>query len=120
LGSNTLGRVNDEDYEKGLVFFDVFKNAKLNSLKAKQLDEEEIKPKNAKKLRVQHTINMSSKMPKSFNGHSQAESKVLAYVQDFQRNFEELYPYRRPLYLAPKNECGVPKFVCTTLRPTQV
>lgn len=41
-------------------------------------------------------------------------------VQDFERNFQELYPYRRPLYLAPKNECGVSKFVCTTLRPTQL
>lgn len=25
---------------------------------------------------------------------------------------------RRPLYLTPPNECGVPKFVCTTLRPS--
>jgi hypothetical protein len=25
---------------------------------------------------------------------------------------------RRPLYLAPPNECSVPKFVCTTLRPS--
>ena len=40
--------------------------------------------------------------------------------QNYKRIFEELYPYRRPLDLAPKNECGVPKFVCTTLRPTQV
>lgn len=120
LGSNTLGRMNDEDYEKGLVFFDVFKSAKLDSLKPKQLHEEELKPKNAKRLRVQHTINMSSKMPKSFNSYSQGESKVLAYVGDFNRIFAELYPYRRPLYLTPKNECGVPKFVCTTLRPTQI
>jgi hypothetical protein len=41
-------------------------------------------------------------------------------VQDFQRVFEELYPHRRPLLLLPKNECGVPKFVCTTIRPTQM
>lgn len=27
--------MNDEDYEKGLVFFDVFKNAKLEALKPK-------------------------------------------------------------------------------------
>ena len=38
----------------------------------------------------------------------------------FQRKFEDLYPYRRPLFLTPKNECGVPKFVCTTLRPSQL
>jgi len=120
LGSNTLGRVNDEEYEKGLVFFDVFKNVKLNTLKAKELDEEELKPKNAKRLRVQHTINMAAKMPRSFTSYSAAEEKVVAYVQDFQRTFEELYPYRRSLYLMPKNECGVHKFVCTTIRPTQL
>ena len=41
-------------------------------------------------------------------------------LQDFQRVFEELYPHRRPLLLLPKNECNVPKFVCTTIRPTQM
>ena len=25
---------------------------------------------------------------------------------------------RRPLYLVPPNECDIPKFVCTTLRPS--
>lgn len=39
LGSNTLGRVNDEDAEKGLVYWDVFKTCKLDSLKARQLVE---------------------------------------------------------------------------------
>jgi hypothetical protein len=34
--------------------------------------------------------------------------------------FEELYPHRRQLYLLPRNECNLPKLVCTTLRPTQV
>lgn len=42
---------------------------------------EELKPKNAKRMRVQHTINISSKMPRSFQAHSAHESKVLAYVQ---------------------------------------
>ncbi|GAX80447.1 hypothetical protein CEUSTIGMA_g7886.t1 [Chlamydomonas eustigma] len=120
LGSNTLGRVNEEDAEKGLIYFDVFKHARLDALKAKQLDEEELKPKNGKKARVHHTINIASKMPKSFNGHTQPEARMLEYVQNYKRIFEELYPYRRPLYLAPKNECGVPKFICTTIRPTQL
>lgn len=39
LGSNTLGRVNDDDAEKGLVFWDVFKTAKLEALKPRQLAE---------------------------------------------------------------------------------
>ncbi|GFR42728.1 hypothetical protein Agub_g3646 [Astrephomene gubernaculifera] len=120
LGSNTLGRVNDDDAEKGLVFWDVFKTAKLDGLKPRQLAEDELRPKNAKRMRVQHTINTAGKMPRSFTQHSAHEGRVLQYVQDFQRVFEELYPYRRPLYLTPRNECGVPKFVCTTLRPSQL
>jgi hypothetical protein len=44
----------------------------------------------------------------------------LARLQDFARIFSELYPQRRPLYLLPPNECGMPKLVCSTLRPTQL
>jgi hypothetical protein len=39
LGSNTLGRVNDEDAEKGLVYWDVFKSARLDNLKERKLLE---------------------------------------------------------------------------------
>ena len=34
--------------------------------------------------------------------------------------FVELYPLRRELLLTPENECGQKKFICTTLRPTQM
>ena len=46
LGSNALGRANDEDAEKGLVYLDVFKHARLDALKPREVDEEEMKPKN--------------------------------------------------------------------------
>jgi len=36
------------------------------------------------------------------------------------RQFTDLHPDRRPLLLTPRNECGRRKFICTTLRPTQV
>ncbi|KAL6761433.1 hypothetical protein V8C86DRAFT_3131553 [Haematococcus lacustris] len=120
LGSTTLGRANDEDVEKGLVYWDVFKAVRLENLKPRQLDEDELKPKNAKRMRVQHTINIASKMPRSFSTQSGLENKILAYVQDYQRIFEELYPHRRQLYLLPKNECNLPKLVCTTIRPSQL
>lgn len=42
---------------------------------------EELKPKNAKRMRVQHTINISAKLPKTYNVQSQLETKMLAYVQ---------------------------------------
>ena len=46
LGSNALGRANDEDAEKGLVYLDVFKHSRLDALKPREVDEEEMKPKN--------------------------------------------------------------------------
>ena len=48
---------------------------------ARQLDEEELKPKNAKRMRIQHTINISSKMPRNFSVQMPQEVKVLNYVQ---------------------------------------
>jgi hypothetical protein len=32
----------------------------------------------------------------------------------------QVFPTRRPLLLCPLNECGVRKFVCTTVRPTKL
>ena len=45
---------------------------------------------------------------------------MLQYVANFQRQFEDLYPKRRPLLLCPRNECGMRKFICTTVRPTEL
>ena len=45
---------------------------------------------------------------------------TLSYVHHFERQFENLHPKRRPLLLAPRNECGMRKFICTSLRPTQL
>jgi hypothetical protein len=33
-------------------------------------------------------------MPASFTSNSKKEQKMLAYVRDFQRVFQELYPHR--------------------------
>ena len=51
LGSVTLGRVNEDDAEKGLVFPDVFKHARLDSLKPRQFDEDELRTENGKRTR---------------------------------------------------------------------
>ena len=75
-----------------------------------------LKPKNAKSARIQHTINQQSKMPKSFTTYSEDEVRLLRYLEDYQVTFTELYRHRRPLFLTPRNECGVKKFVCTTVR----
>ncbi|GMH37248.1 hypothetical protein BSKO_05121 [Bryopsis sp. KO-2023] len=120
LGSPTLGKVNEDEAEKGLVYWDVFKMAKLDVLKPKVLDEESLKPKNAKRLRIEHTITVASKMPKTFTTINPKEVKMMSHTEKFQHTFRQLYPHRRPLFLTPKNECGTAKFVCTTIRPTQM
>jgi hypothetical protein len=57
-----------------------------------------------------------AKLPRGFTVTSTAEATLSKFLHGFQCAFNELYRHRRPLYLLPLNECGVPKFVCTTVR----
>ncbi len=45
---------------------------------------------------------------------------MLEHVLTWQAQFATTYSAYRPLLLAPKNEMGVLKFICTTLRPTKL
>ncbi len=56
--------------------------------------------------------------PQSYNSNTRKEELVLEYVDNFKKQFQYIYPDRRPLFLTPINECAVEKFVCTTIRPT--
>ena len=58
--------------------------------------------------------------PESYRNNTHKEELMLQYVANFQRQFEDLYPKRRPLMLCPRNECGMRKFVCTTVRPSKL
>ncbi len=64
-------------------------------------------------------VNTSLLLP-SVTTNSKKEHLVLEYIDNFRAQFEEVFPRRRPLLLTAKNEAGVEKFVCTTIRPTQV
>jgi len=44
----------------------------------------------------------------------------MQYVQSFIEQFAVVYPDRKIPYMIAENECGVKKFVCSTLRPTQL
>jgi hypothetical protein len=83
------------------MYWDVFKTAKLDSFKLKAVaaggDGEgaaRAKGGSTKSNRVQHTTHSAGKMPASFTSNSKKEQKMLAYVRDFQRVFQELYPHR--------------------------
>uniref|UniRef100_UPI00358FF4C0 dynein regulatory complex subunit 7 isoform X2 n=1 Tax=Myxine glutinosa TaxID=7769 RepID=UPI00358FF4C0 len=56
--------------------------------------------------------------PASYRQNSPEEQHLITHAENFSSQFSFLYPDRKPLLLAPRNECGMEKFVCTTLRPT--
>ena len=56
--------------------------------------------------------------PDSYNSNSRREELILDYVANFKSQFQLIYPSRKPLFMTPYNECGIEKFVCTTIRPT--
>ncbi|NXI95465.1 DRC7 protein, partial [Psophia crepitans] len=60
----------------------------------------------------------TSQLPSSYQTNSLKEKKLLHIADHFLRQYTHLCPDRKPLFLHPANECGVKKFVSTTVRPT--
>nr|XP_054602251.1 dynein regulatory complex subunit 7 isoform X2 [Nothobranchius furzeri] len=56
--------------------------------------------------------------PESYRINSPAETRLVTLAENFQLQYSRQYPDRRPLLLCPLNECGVRKFVSTTIRPS--
>lgn len=59
-------------------------------------------------------------MPISFLENTPKEELVLEHVLEWRAHFASTYSRDRPLLLAPQNEAGICKFICTTLRPTKL
>ncbi|NWW80622.1 DRC7 protein, partial [Climacteris rufus] len=60
----------------------------------------------------------TSQLPSSYKTNSQKEKELLHLADHFLQQYTHLCPDRKPLFVHPVNECGVEKFVSTTLRPT--
>ncbi|NWI60343.1 DRC7 protein, partial [Calyptomena viridis] len=60
----------------------------------------------------------TSHLPSSYKTNSCKEKKLLLIADHFLQQYTHVCPDRKPLFLHPVNECGVEKFVSTTLRPT--
>ncbi|NWQ91147.1 DRC7 protein, partial [Burhinus bistriatus] len=60
----------------------------------------------------------TSQLPSSYKTNSLKEKKLLRIAEHFLQQYTHLCPDRKPLFLHPINECGVEKFVSTTVRPT--
>ncbi|NXK39898.1 DRC7 protein, partial [Piprites chloris] len=60
----------------------------------------------------------TSLLPSSYKTNSRQEKNLLLIADHFSQQYTHVCPDRKPLFLHPVNECGVEKFVSTTLRPT--
>ncbi|XP_042336573.1 dynein regulatory complex subunit 7 [Sceloporus undulatus] len=60
----------------------------------------------------------TSNLPESYRTNSAKEQLLLKVADNFHHQYAHLCPDREPLFLHPVNECGVEKFVSTTVRPT--
>ena len=61
-----------------------------------------------------------STAPISYYKNNEKEIAVLDCVDNFNRQYSLLFPGRKTLFLAIENEFNLKKFVCTTIRPTQL
>ncbi len=57
-----------------------------------------------------------------FQENSPKEELVLEHVKEFERHFPLVFREQeeRELFLFPPNECGLQKFICTTIRSTKL
>lgn len=64
--------------------------------------------------------NYLGKLPQNYKTTSTKEELCFEYISKFSKQFSSLFPDRRPLYMIADNEAGVKKFVCSTIRPTEL
>ncbi|KAJ3051002.1 hypothetical protein HK097_008025 [Rhizophlyctis rosea] len=103
---------------------------KLNQISAEDLtsqvnvlEQHEIeyrKEVERKKQEMKEELLDRSKVPESYYTTSTKEGLVLQFVENFNRQYMQLYPGRKELLLCPKNHFDTKKFVCTTIRATQL
>eukprot|EP00112_Aurelia_sp_Birch-Aquarium-sp1_P024025 Seg740.7 transcript_id=Seg740.7/GoldUCD/mRNA.D3Y31 product="Dynein regulatory complex subunit 7" protein_id=Seg740.7/GoldUCD/D3Y31 len=84
----------------------------MDDLKA-ELDKINVKAPN-----TNFKSDIKTEVPKTYAQNTEKEKTTLSYCQNFHRQFVHLYRDRRPILLAPPNECSVEKFISTTIRPT--
>ena len=71
-----------------------------------------------KRIQRYRDDNEESSFPASYTSNSTQEELCLEYVGSFVDQFSSVYPKRNRPFVTAENECGVQKFVCTTVRPT--
>eukprot|EP00898_Chlorokybus_atmophyticus_P005213 jgi/Chlat1/5693/Chrsp38S05540 len=76
----------------------------------------------AKRARVEHTIRTKVTQAACLTSVTARESGLLGRARAFARAFRESHPSRRAFgnLLVAKNECGVERIICQSIRPTQL
>lgn len=87
----------------------------MESLK-KELAKIEVTSPDVNSLPTKDVDNNS--FSESYKSNTPKEIQVLSFCENFRRQFVHLFRDRKPLFLSPKNECEIEKFVCTTIHPT--
>lgn len=59
-------------------------------------------------------------IPRCYIENTSKEELVLEHVIEYKRQFKVIYDPLRKLFVCPRNERGIRKFICTTLRPTKL
>lgn len=59
-------------------------------------------------------------MNRCYTENTTKEELVLEHVLEYEKHFKICYDPNRQLLLCPKNECGIMKFICSTIRPTKL
>jgi hypothetical protein len=75
------------------------------------------------KLKRQRDLRRSaaaSQAPETYKTNTTKEELCYEYIDAFSKQFQQFFPKRKKLLLTCDNEFGVKKFVCTTVRPTQI
>lgn len=62
----------------------------------------------------------SDNIPRCYSENTSKEELVLEHVIEYKRQFKIIYDPKRKLFVVPRNERGIRKFICTTLRPTKL
>ena len=102
------------------AYWDILRTIEFEQLQPMESGLETFKNINVKEKNTKHILSNLDSMPQTYTSNTIKENKIQKYAKDFDKTFTELYPHRHQLLLLPLNECGVQKFICTTIRPTQL
>jgi hypothetical protein len=87
-----------------------------------KVEREDASLASPKSERIRHACLIASKLPPPFREHAPRERQLLAAAASFVQRWaaEPASLGRLPPCVVLPNECGAPKVVCTTLRPTRL